>query len=180
MGSHMRFVFTSCLIVCSLLFIGFNASGAPPDPPYRVFILHSYESDNVCGQPQQDGVVSALGKAGLKDQQDLMIETYFMDTKRRNNTEELIHEQAQIAIERIRSFRPDILVVLDDNAFRTVALCLADTSIPIVFCGMNGQPEAYHKQEKDRGTTLRASMKSSILWMPSGYIPGSFQEQKRS
>jgi len=38
-------------------------------------------------------------------------------------------------------------VVLDDNAFRTVALSLADTSTPIVFCGLNGQPETYHKQK---------------------------------
>jgi len=147
MGSYMRFVVTSCLMVCFLWFANSNALGTPPDPPYRVFILHSYEFDHVCGQPQHDGVVSALDKAGLKDQKNLTIETYCMDTKRQNNTEELIHKQAQVAMERIRSFRPDVLVVLDDNAFRTVALSLADTSTPIVFCGLNGQPEDYHKQK---------------------------------
>ena len=68
-----------------------------------------------------------------------------MDTKRKNNTPELIEEQARLALEKIHSFRPHVLVTLDDNAFRTVALKLVDSSTPIIFSGMNGQPEDYNK-----------------------------------
>ena len=148
MGSHMRYLSLLCLVCCFLLSFNFiRVVGASSDSLHRVFILHSYESGHVCGQPQHDGVVSALEKAGLKGQNHVIIESYFMDTKRKNNTETLIHEQAQMAMERIRSFGPDVLVVLDDNAFRTVALSLVDRSIPIVFCGMNHQPETYHRQK---------------------------------
>jgi ABC-type uncharacterized transport system substrate-binding protein len=87
-----------------------------------------------------------LAEAGLKDNENLRIEAYFMDTKRKNNTDELIREQGRTALEKIRSFRPNVLVTLDDNAFRTVALSLADGPIPIVFCGLNGQPENYNKE----------------------------------
>jgi len=125
---------------------GLIASERPPDTAYRIFILHSYDYDDVCGRPQHDGVVAALNKAGLQEPDNLRIETYFMDSKRINNTEALIQEQAKIALERIRSYDPHALVVLDDNAFRTVGLSLADTATPVVFCGMNGQPETYHRQ----------------------------------
>jgi putative tryptophan/tyrosine transport system substrate-binding protein len=146
MDKRMRSVFSWCLVGCFLFFF-IQVSGASPDPPYRIFILHSYESGHVCGQPQHDGVVSALEKAGMKAPESLTIETYFMDTKKKNNTEALIREQSRIALGKIRSFRPDVLVILDDNAFRTVGLALADTPVPIVFCGMNGQPEAYHRKK---------------------------------
>jgi hypothetical protein len=69
-----------------------------------------------------------------------------MDTKRRNNTAELIREQGDRALEIIRRSPPDVLVVLDDNAFATVGLEMAGTDIPVVFSGMNGQPEAYHEK----------------------------------
>jgi len=140
--------FFICLffVIWSLLPKGFSASAGPPDTAYRIFILHSYDYNNVCGRPQHEGVVAALNKAGLQEPDNLRIETYFMDTKRINNTEALIQEQARIALERIRSFDPHVVIILDDNAFRTVGLSLADTPTPVVFCGMNAQPETYHSQ----------------------------------
>jgi len=89
--------------------------------------------------------MAALRETGFMKGQNIELRVYYMDTKRKNNTPELIMNQAHIALEKIRSFRPTILVTLDDNAFRTVALKLADTSLPIVFSGMNGQPEDYDK-----------------------------------
>jgi putative ABC transport system substrate-binding protein len=118
---------------------------ASADLPHRVFILHSYEANHVCGQPQHDGIVTALKREGFKENKNLVLQVYFMDTKRKNNTPELIKEQARLALEKIRSFRPNVLVTLDDNAFSTVALNLVDSAIPIVFSGMNGQPEDYNK-----------------------------------
>ena len=117
-------------------------------PLTRVFILHSYEFNHVCGQPQHDGVVAALKNAGFIDNKNLEIQVYYMDTKRKNNTPELINKQAAIALEKIEAFRPDILVTLDDNAFKSVALKLVDTKISIVFSGMNGQPEIYNRQKQ--------------------------------
>jgi len=110
----------------------------------RIFILHSYDKNHVCGKPQSLGVQSALLKAGY-GVDDLLFESYAMDTKKTNTTAELIHQQAVIALDKIKKFKPDILVTLDDNAFRTVALELVDTDIQIVFSGMNNIPERYNQ-----------------------------------
>ncbi|MBN2126318.1 MAG: hypothetical protein JW821_18605 [Deltaproteobacteria bacterium] len=137
-------------LVClgSLLFIAaVSAANFSSPSPVRVFILHSYEAGNVCGQPQHDGVLNALEKAGFVENGNLQIRAYYMDTKRKNNTPELIEKQACLALQEIRSFEPHVLVTLDDNAFSSVALELVDSPIPIVFCGMNAQPEAYHRRK---------------------------------
>jgi ABC-type uncharacterized transport system substrate-binding protein len=112
----------------------------------RVFILHSYECNHVCGQPQHDGVVAMLKKAGFIENKNLEIQLYYMDTKRKNNTPELIIKQADIVLNKIKRFKPDVLVTLDDNAFKWVALKLVDSDISIVFSGVNGQPEIYNQE----------------------------------
>lgn len=125
-------------------------------PTKRVFILHSYELDHVCGQPQHMGLVHALEKSGFGPDQ-ITYGVYAMDTKRKNNTPELMAKQAKIALAQIEAFKPDVLVTLDDNAFRTVALPLVDTGLPIVFSGMNNQPELYNETTR---------------WMSSRQAPG--------
>lgn len=110
----------------------------------KVFILHSYERDHVCGWPQHQGVVEALGEKGYVLGKNLEVRVYAMDTKRRNNTPRLIREQAKKALQRIWAFGPDVLVTLDDNAFRTVGLKFAGGDVPVVFSGMNAQPEDYN------------------------------------
>lgn len=112
---------------------------------YRLFILHSYEQGHICGQPQEDGVVQALKDLGFRPDNGLRIQNYYMDTKRNNNTPDLMAEQGQIAVKLVKEFKPDVLITLDDNAFREAALKLVDTDIPIVFCGMNQQPEKYNE-----------------------------------
>ncbi|MBN2712573.1 MAG: hypothetical protein JXR97_09110 [Planctomycetes bacterium] len=131
----------------------------------RVFILHSYEAEHVCGKPQHDGVVKALEEEGFKDGEQIVIDAYHMDTKRKNNTPELINKEAEIAIKKIEAFKPDILVTLDDNAFRTVALKLK-SPIPTVFCGLNGQPEMYNKTYKFMDTREK----------PGGHITGVYEK----
>ncbi len=146
MKRKIRYLWTpsifAMLFLLSLVFFVVKASSGPPP---RVFILHSYECGHVCGQPQHNGVVAALKKAGFCKKENVKIEQYFMDTKRKNNTPELIAEQSRIALDKIRSFCPQVLVTLDDNAFGAVVSDLVDTPVSIVFSGMNGQPEDYNQ-----------------------------------
>lgn len=109
----------------------------------RVYILHSYEIDHVCGRPQDLGVQRAVTEAGFGPSA-VEYRTYAMDTKRTNTTPELIEQQARNALADIRAYDPDVVVTLDDNAFRTVALKLVDLGPPIVFSGMNTIPENYN------------------------------------
>lgn len=112
----------------------------------RVFIVHSYGADDICGQPQHDGVVQALQEAGYRQGENLDMGVYYMDTKRTNNTPELIAGEGQRARQAAEAFRSDVLVTLDDTAFHTVALPLAGRDQVAVFSGMNEQPENYNAE----------------------------------
>ncbi len=129
--------------------VGIGPAGGPPaaETP-RVFVVHSYEPGNVCGQPQHDGVMDALVEAGFRPGETVWVKTYYMDTKRRHITPEAIREQGAKALEQIRSFGPDVVVTFDDNAFRTVALALLDTSVPVVFSGVNTPLDQYNRKSR--------------------------------
>ncbi len=128
----------------TLLFIilTFNAALCAA-PTTKIFILHSYEKDHVCGQPQEDGFLNALSGVPID------LETFYMDTKRNPENQE---NKAKAAIEKIHKFQPDIILTIDDNAFKLVGLKFFDFTfqgktkpVTIIFCGLNGQPESYSK-----------------------------------
>ncbi len=128
-----------------LLFLLFFCGRCFAGVQKKLFIIHSYDKNHICGQPQNDGAIKALEDSGWKIGKNLNVAFYYMDTKRKNNTPELIQQQADKALEKIKKFKPDVILTLDDNAFRTVALPLAGTGTGIVFSGMNVQPEVYNK-----------------------------------
>lgn len=136
----------SRVIICMILLLIFCNSNSIADSKKRVFILASYEKEHVCGSPQEQGILNGLSKQGWFNGLNLEVESYYMDTKRNNNTLELMKQQAAIALKRIDAFRPEVLVTIDDNAFREVGLQYANHSeISVVFSGLNGQPEEYHR-----------------------------------
>lgn len=113
----------------------------------KVFILASYEKDNVCGKPQEDGVLEALAEIGWEKGKNLLLEHYYMDTKTINISPEAIKKEAEKAKVLIGKFKPDVLVTLDDNAFREVGLSYnKNKNIKVVFSGLNGFPENYDKK----------------------------------
>ena len=114
----------------------------------RVFIAASYEENHICGGPQEEGVIKGLNKSGWFEGMNLKVERYYMDTKRKNTTHELMKKEAAIVLQKVKAFNPEILVVLDDNAFREVGLPLAgEKKLSVVFSGMNGQPENYNNKK---------------------------------
>lgn len=129
--------------VCMLLLIPSWSTAAGKS---RVLIVHSYEKNHVCGRPQADGVITALTEAGLYPEQ-VDVSEFYMDTKRTYTTPEAIAERGRAALSQVRTLQPEVVVTLDDNAFKHVALpLLDDPRIQVVFSGMNGQPEDYDKQ----------------------------------
>ncbi|WP_271271406.1 ABC transporter substrate-binding protein [Aliamphritea hakodatensis] len=139
---HRAYHLATLFIVFALL--AFNPSVSQANQvsakdTYKVFILHSYELDHVCGQPQSAGVTEALNNSGFSGKR-LTIEAYAMDTKRTNTTPQSIAAQAEIALQKISEFQPDVLVTLDDNAFYSVVDALEDPDLPVVFSGLNNLP----------------------------------------
>lgn len=132
-----------------LLFLpreGLAQSASPSLAVKKIFIVHSYEKGHLCGQPQHDGALEGLARSGWIVGENLEVRAYYMDTKRTNNTPARIYRQAMLAMREIELFQPDVILTLDDNAFKTIALSPAMEGRLIVFSGMNGQPEDYNVQ----------------------------------
>lgn len=165
MKNIFTIAFTTIFTTCACL-VGFCVQNSWANTPKRLFIIHSYENGHICGQPQHAGAVKALEEAGFTIGQDVVIGTYFMDTKKKNNTPALIEEQAVKAKSALAKFKPDAVLTLDDNAFRTVALQAAGDTTAYVFSGLNGQPEMYN--EKTRFMESRAN--------PAGNITGVYEK----
>lgn len=115
----------------------------------RVYIAASYEKNHICGGPQEKGIIKGLNKTGWFEGMNLRIRRYYMDTKRKNTTPEAMKEEARKVFTEIKEFNPGVLVVIDDNAFREVALSLSGSKdLSVVFSGMNGQPESYNAKKR--------------------------------
>ena len=121
--------------------LGSSESFAANAEQPKVYIVQSYESDNVCGRPQEEGIVEILEK---EYGERLVIRTHYMDTKTVNSAKEAMQADAAKVLQEIEVFGPDIVFTVDDNAFREVGLKLVGRSFPVVFTGMNAQPEVYN------------------------------------
>ncbi len=124
-----------------LLVCGDVSRGAGPP---RLVLVHSYEAGQICGQPQDDGLVAALAENGFLDGETIEIHRFYMDTYRRYNTAEEIRRRGDEALALVERLQPAVVVTLDDNAAATVMLSLAGGTIPVVFSGINEQPERYN------------------------------------
>ena len=115
----------------------------------RVLIVHSYSETHICGAPQGQGVVQALAESGWRAGENLDLRSVYMDTKKTYTTPEAIHRRGEMALAEVESFKPHVVVVLDDNAIREVMLPLVGRDdLSVVFSGMNGQPADYDRKAK--------------------------------
>jgi ABC-type uncharacterized transport system substrate-binding protein len=117
---------------------------AGPDSPgseaasetHRCLLVTSYHE----GYAWQDGLVNGVrsvleGKCELKQ--------FDMDTKR-NKEEHFARQKALEAKALIESYKPDVVIVTDDNTSRyLVQPYFKDADIPFVFCGVNWTVEEY-------------------------------------
>jgi len=118
----------------------------PPEKVKKVFFAHSYDPEDVCGQPQDEGAVAMFEKLGYKEGVNLKIYRFYMDTKRTYTTPEQMKMRGEMAREEIKKVDPDVIMVFDDDAAREVMLPLLDTKYPIVFSGMNAPIEVYDEK----------------------------------
>ncbi len=108
----------------------------------KVFIIHSYSLSNITSVPQHAGIVEVLRSSGIP----MDIKVFYMQTKTKYITPEAIKKRANMAINMIKNYKPDVVIVVDDNACRDVMLRLVDSSYKFVFTGMNMPPEEYNKK----------------------------------
>lgn len=142
----MKNIITTIALSIVAVFVFSNSAQAEPA---KILIVHSYESRHVCGFPQEIGVRKALLDSGFIEREDITIRRFLMDTKKTYTTKEQIAERGRLALKEVERFKPSVVVTVDDNAFKTVALPLLDRKdISVVFTGMNAQPEKYNRMKR--------------------------------
>ena len=122
----------------------------------KVLLIFSYHPEFPWVAEETRGVEDVFKDKGF------VLEKFYMDTKRRTSTE-WKKKVAEDAVKNIEEFKPDIVIVFDDNACELVAKKYIGNILPFVFCGMNGNPEDYgFPSENITGVVERGHIKESI------------------
>lgn len=120
-------------------------------PALKILVIHSYHESWDWNQDIQSGIIEGLSREGYTADQDYELETFYMDTKVTYTTPEQIEQRAEIAIDLVEEFKPDLVFVNDDNALKYVAVEYAkrypDSELPFVFSGVNADPTVYEPIE---------------------------------
>jgi ABC transporter substrate binding protein len=132
----MKFKSIICFVFFALTFL------TPIAHPFdysdkKVLYVNSYHAGYEFSDQEQDAAVKALSSAGVQ------VKVVYMDTK--NNPSEDFKEKAGFEVKKIiKGYRPDVLIVADDNAFKyVVAPYYRDAKLPVVFCGINWDISEY-------------------------------------
>lgn len=123
----------------------------------RIFVVDSYHREYLWSQDTHAGVCAALLEFGFLDNNKqvkeytendyaesarAVVKKVWMDSKRKNTLSDMAAAAARISDE-ANKFRPDMILLGDDNAANYIGNLYMDTKIPVVFWGINGNPLKY-------------------------------------
>jgi TRAP-type transport system periplasmic protein len=133
----------------------------------KVFYINSYHK----GYAPSDDIMRGI--FGVLDDEDVHLETFFMDTKRNNSpayTEKVVKE----ALQKIKTFAPDLIIVSDDNAVKDIIVPhFKNGPIPVVYCGVNWSAESYGLPAKILTGMLEVLPLSEMMDTLRNYYPSA-------
>jgi ABC-type uncharacterized transport system substrate-binding protein len=135
--------------------------------PARIVRLDSYHESYLWSISLYEGLQRGLAEGGYSmAAENIDIQPFFMDTKR-NADSAYFEAIAQEALTFIREQQPDVVVANDNNAVRLVIQPLLDDGIPIVFAGLNDEPEIYGLADNPNvtGVLERAHVAETFRWI---------------
>jgi ABC-type uncharacterized transport system substrate-binding protein len=137
----------------------------PESTRKRALVLHSYHPEFIWVQDVNRGILQGLREERFEAERNLTLEYFYMDTKRKTD-EQWKLEVAAKAKTRIATFKPDVVIAVDDNAQKYVVQDMASGDTPFVFLGVNADPMTYGY--------LRS------LKAPGGQVTGSIERERFS
>lgn len=133
------------------------------DEPARIFYVNSYHS----GYGSSDDVLQGIEET-LKDE-NVELKTFFMDTKRQSSEQEIL-ACAKQALSEIEEFKPEVLIVSDDNAMKYLVVPHFNNSeLPVVFCGVNWSAAQYNTGKNVTGMLEVLPLRECLSEITSNY-----------
>ncbi len=150
---------TFILLVIAVLSLSGASYGAPQSETEkkRIIVVDSYHREYLWSQDTQEGLCAAMLKFGYLDSKKqadeftkkdyvetskTIIKKLWMDTKRKKAKNEIAQTTSAFT-KKINDFKPDIILLGDDNAAQYIGNQFLDSEIPIVFWGVNNTPVKY-------------------------------------
>jgi hypothetical protein len=133
---------------------GKPGAAGPPDTTAlarkdRVLVVNSYHAGFGPNRGLTDGILGVFDVVRETDgsldcsRSDVTLDIFYMDTKR-NPAEEYKRSAALRAKALIDSWKPDVVIATEDNAARyCIAPYFKNTTLPVVFCGINWDASVY-------------------------------------
>ena len=119
----------------------------------KIAIIMSYNIKDPCGRPQELGFIDTLTE--LRKDIDWRIEIYYMDTKIHNRTLSKIRQQAKYAKYFVtQEVKPDVVVTIDDNAFKYVGGWLSKHGYKVYASGLNYPLKYYQGIYDPKNTSI--------------------------
>ncbi|MEK7558252.1 MAG: ABC transporter substrate binding protein [Patescibacteria group bacterium] len=133
----------------------------------KILYIDSYHQ----GYDWSDGITKGIHS--ILDGSGALLEIVRMDTKQ--NPEESFKKDAALkAKAEIESFKPDVLIVSDDNAFSyLVKEYYRDAALPIVFSGLNWDASLYGAPYKNTTGMVEVSLTNQIIDHLKGFAKGN-------
>ncbi len=155
------------IILCSLFILSFASAGfAKSHDGKKILFVDSYHEGYAWSDGITDGIKKALDGSGVA------LKIIRMDTKR-NSGDAFKKEAALMAKEVIESFKPDVVIVADDNASKYLVMpYYKDADLPFVFCGVNWDAAVYGYPYKNATGMVEVTPLPQILEQLRPYAKG--------
>ena len=123
----------------------------------RIFVVNSYHKEYVWEQHANEGFCAGLLTYKFLDTQNqadtytnndyvetdkVVIKKAWLDSKRQSAKSKIEHNAA-IILAQINEFKPDLIILGDDNASNYIGTQFIDSNIPVLFRGIIGTPVKY-------------------------------------
>jgi hypothetical protein len=123
----------------------------------KVLYVNAYHPDYAWSDDEQKAAYAVMQRAGVE------FRVIYMDTKR-NNTIGEIRAAADSARQMIENFKPDVVILQDDNPVKHVLIpWYRNTDLPFVFCGVNWECGHYELPCRNVTGMLEVSLIPQIL-----------------
>jgi ABC-type uncharacterized transport system substrate-binding protein len=129
-------------------------------PKRKILLINSYHEGYAWSKSVDLAVRKTLEVAAtdenvfISSKNNLILKVFWMDT-RRNASEEFKKEAGLKAKEIIESWKPDVVICVDDNAFKYIVMPFyKNAATPFVFCGVNWNIEKYEDAPYDNITGM--------------------------